>query len=107
MATSLHRAAMIKRTILALAALVALAAPAAAQDALMPQVHPYALTAADAAAINARRPADWIPYRVTAGDLFAIDGYGLIHIPTMGPADPSVGIEAAFIEDLEPRATVR
>ena len=59
---------------------------------------PYTLTAADAAAANARRPDDWVPHRVTAGDVFAIDGYHLIHIPTVIPTKE--GGEAAFV-DLE------
>jgi hypothetical protein len=66
-----------------------------------------AMPAADAAAINARRPVDWIPYRVSAGDVFSIDGYGLIHLPTMGLGDPKLGIEWTFIEDLEPQAAAQ
>jgi len=92
---------------LAALCLIPLVLPASAQDqqARVAQTHPYELTAADAAAINLRRPADWIPYRVSDSDVYAIDGYGLIHIPTLAPADPYSGVETVFLEDLEPRAT--
>ena len=84
------------RTIAAALLLVAFATPASAQ-----QTQPYALTAADAAAINARRPPDWSPSHVSAGNVFTIDARGLIHIPTT----ELVGNDTAFLEDLEPQAT--
>jgi hypothetical protein len=62
---------------------------------------PYVLNAADAKAINARRPPDWQPH-VKAADHFAIDTHGLIHIPTMAPIGPSHSLMAT--EDLELRA---
>jgi hypothetical protein len=66
------------------------------------ELTPYTLTAADAVAINARRPADWNPYRVSAGDVFAIDKFQLLHVPSFSP-DGLGGFVA--IEDLEPIAT--
>jgi hypothetical protein len=86
-------------------ALCICAAPAMAQTAVPAPytVKPYQLTAADAAAINARRPTDWIPYHVSAGDIFRINSMGAILIPTIAPATD--GSEVAF-EDLEPIATV-
>ena len=67
-------------------------APARAQT---PQFH--ILTAAEAAAINARRPSDWSPHHLAAGDVFVIDRDG-IHIPTIAANYGSYVI----IEDLEP-----
>jgi hypothetical protein len=88
------------RAFLALLAL-SCAASAWAQNVAAPPytVKPYQLTADDAAAINARRPADWIPYHVTAGDIFRIDSMGSILIPTIAPT--ADGAETA-LEDLEP-----
>jgi hypothetical protein len=70
------------------------AAPAWAQDGT-----PYTLTEADAVAINARRPPEWNPHHVSAGDVFEIDTLGLIHIPSTSPT--ADGGEWT-IEDLEP-----
>jgi hypothetical protein len=93
---------MAKLSLSAVLLVAALAMPAGAEDALMWQLHPYALTAADAASINARRPADWSPSHVSAGDVFTIDEQGLIHIMSMAAA---VGGGLMIIEDLEPQAT--
>jgi hypothetical protein len=68
------------------------------------QLHPYELTAADAAAINARRPPDWSPMHVSAGDVFTIDEQGLIHIPTIAPA---VGGGLIYIDDIAQKAIDR
>jgi hypothetical protein len=62
---------------------------------------PYVLNAADAKAINARRPPGWQPH-VKAADHFSIDADGLIHIPTMAPIGPGHSLMAT--EDLELRA---
>ena len=67
--------------------------PARAQT---PQFH--VLTAAEAAAINARRPSDWSPHHLVAGDVFVIDRDG-IHIPTSAvvPSPTLYGIESGLI----------
>lgn len=86
-----------------LAILLALAIAAPSLACADDYLKPYTLTAADAAAINKRRPGDWIP-RVTAGDVFAVDKDGLVHIPTM-----AAGTQGGWvaIEDLQPKAPAR
>lgn len=94
-----HLRRLLRRAILLAATVCIWTAPLGAQPA--DTLAPYTLTEADAAAINLRRPPSWSPSHVSAGDVFEIDLWGNIIIPSLERRSCADCAEF-MIEDLEP-----